>query len=244
MYPRSFSKWIKANKITICGKNTSTDPTPVTTPPAQSSVSHPRGRTSRQSAASQVKNPSMASIAGAAHVKMLWKKTSSTKARVINPNSGCSNQRSIRSVRRSGGSSSAPTALQTASTHAKRCTGSSLAGGHVFGWGHRHGSRSRRITWSIPTPRWPTTPTTGMPSWRAKPGMSMRPPRARTSSIMVRTRIIGRRWESSCRTKPRPRRRVVASATATTPSNSASPANLPSSTFSTIRSSGDSPRRA
>jgi hypothetical protein len=67
------------------------------------------------------------------------------------------------------------------------------------------------------------------------------PPRARTSSIIVSTNAVGFPRAISSRTRPRPRRRVVASTTATIPSISVSPASRPASTFSTICSSGVSP---
>ena len=182
----------------------------------------------------------MASIAGTAHVKMLWKSRSITSPKTATPASGWSSTRSMWSVRVSRASLPAPIARHVSSTQAKRSSGVS-AGGSLAAAGQVSGCCSSVRSCSTPTPRCPTTPATRMPRMRDSAIRSGHPPRALASSIMVTTMSVGKPSRSTSRTRPRPRCRVVASATTTSPSGIASPEIRPSSTRATTSSSGVSP---
>ena len=67
-----------------------------------------RQHRAREPARARRTPPSIASIAGTAHAKMLWKSRTITSAKTATPASGCSSTRSMRSVRVSGASVPAP----------------------------------------------------------------------------------------------------------------------------------------
>ncbi len=218
----------------ICGRKTSTPPTPAMAPSASISPSQP-GTRSRTPSPSQPNSESSASAAGAASVKMAWKNASITSANTTTPSTGCSSTASMRRVRRSAPGGRYATA-STDATHAERAAAPS--GGAITGRCHDTGSASSARTESSPTPRWPITPTTGMPMARPSRSTSMEPPRAATSSIIVTTKHAGRPSRSSSATNSSERSSVDASATITNASGRATPSITPSSESATICSSG------
>ena len=242
MYPTSSRKWISAKRITSWGTKISTAPTPAMIPSTARSASTPAGSVSRTNRPRAPNAPSIASIVGPAHAKMLWNSSTITTANTNVPASGCSSTRSTASDRESGGVAAAPISRATASTQAKRSCGSP-EGGRTAGLDQSAGCSSKARSSATPMPRLPTTPSTGMPRMRESLSRSSRTPRARTSSIMVTTSAVGRPDWSSSATSPRPRARVVPSATISVASGTASPGRSPLSTRPTTCSSGVSPSR-
>ena len=86
------------NRIRICGRNTSTLPTPAITPSAMKLCSRPgrhRADRSRRARRSPIE---IKSIGGCAQVNTAWNITNSTAAGSARPPTGCSSTASIRAV--------------------------------------------------------------------------------------------------------------------------------------------------
>jgi hypothetical protein len=216
-----------------------TAPTPARIPSAMKSASRPAGRVERTASTDQPTPASMASMAGCAHAKISWKKVTITRANSSEPPRGWSTTRSRASVMRLAAGGRRTTLDRIESAQPARSAADS--GGSRWGRLQSSGCRSRLRRCPTPSPRWPTTPQTGMPSARSRCARSMAPPRARSSSIMVTTRQVGtprrRTWASTSS------ERSSVQASATTTSASGAGARSPSRTRPTTSSSGLSASR-
>ena len=76
------------NRIRICGRKTTTLPTPATTPSATKLANAPSPRFACSHTPSDAVPSSMASMSGAAQAKTAWKTTAMTTNRPIVPGSG------------------------------------------------------------------------------------------------------------------------------------------------------------
>ncbi len=90
------------NSTRICGRNTSTAPTPAISPSRTKLRSSPSGSMFPASAPSQSKPALIASIGGCAQENTAWNIRNSTASRIASPNTGCSSTASIRLVTVSG----------------------------------------------------------------------------------------------------------------------------------------------
>ncbi|HEX2184419.1 MAG TPA: hypothetical protein VHN78_02800, partial [Chloroflexota bacterium] len=64
---------MKRKRMVICGRKTSTEPTPAITPSTTSELRSPGGRMDPTHAPSPPKSPSTQPISGSAQEKMAWK---------------------------------------------------------------------------------------------------------------------------------------------------------------------------
>src|SRR5205085_2360547 len=88
---------MKKKRRSICGRKTSTPPTPAMTPSASKSVKSPGGICARVNSASAPKARSIKSIGSVAHENIAWKTTAMTRTRTRGPNILCVTRRSMRS---------------------------------------------------------------------------------------------------------------------------------------------------
>ena len=90
------------NRIRICGRNTSTLPTPEITPFWTKLCSSPSGSASCASTPSHSKPAAIKSISGFAQANTAWNMTNSRHSRMSRPATGCSSTASTRPVTVSG----------------------------------------------------------------------------------------------------------------------------------------------
>ncbi len=89
---------MKKKSSRICGRKTSTPPTPAMTPSTSRLASSPAGSAPRTASPSAPKPVSIKSIGSAAHEKIVWKTTSIRSRKTSGPKSLCVSIESIRSV--------------------------------------------------------------------------------------------------------------------------------------------------
>ena len=102
MYPESSSMAMKKKRIRICGRNTITEPTPAQTPSRSSERNQPAGNTPARYRPEVAMAASVASMSGTAQVKIDWKTSATTAAKITGPQRRCSTRASSRCVERDG----------------------------------------------------------------------------------------------------------------------------------------------
>ena len=99
---------MKKNRITICGRKTSTPPTPAITPSTSRLRSQPGASTPATASPRAAVPASIQAMGRSAPTKTAWKTTNSSSASSSGPSSGCSTTRSMRSLPVCGSSSARP----------------------------------------------------------------------------------------------------------------------------------------
>jgi hypothetical protein len=98
MYPVSSRKPMKRKRMAICGRKTTTEPTPAKMPSTIRLCRSPGGRADPTAAPSPPTSPSTRSISGDAQVKMDWKTSAISTRKMIGPPMRWRTTASIRSV--------------------------------------------------------------------------------------------------------------------------------------------------
>ena len=231
----------------ICGRKTSTLPTPEITPFWMKLCNRPAGNASCAILPSASKPAEMRSITGVAPVNTAWNRTNSSASRMSRPATGCSSTASTRPVSVSGraGWLTATPIIRSASRWAARRS-AAVSGVQVLaerGPEAPAAMASMRCSRSsVPPRRTATEVTTGAPSSFDSLTRSMSMPRRRAISIILSTSISGRPTRLSSITRRSATRKLVASATHSSRSGTASLASLPSTMSRVISSSGLRPR--
>ena len=232
---------MKANKIRICGKNTSTLPAPAIAPSTTRLRNGPAGMCWLTALAVAAMPVLIRSMGRLAHEKTAWKVTNNSAARIIKPQTGCSTQASICNCMRcsAGASGAARARMRRTSVCSTAAVGGSTGGmvtsGEAGGRVHR-ASCASSAAW--PSARTAMVSITGQPSSADSRATSITWPRWRAMSTMLSATSIGRPSRFSSSTSRRFMRRLVASTTATMASGTSSPARRPSITSSVTCSSG------
>ena len=231
---------MKKNRIRICGRKTSTPPTPAITPCTSRLLSQGQAPVCGSAACTQppsaVVAALMASIGATAQLNTAWKTRNSTSASSSGPASGCSTTASMRSLGVCGTRASRPRRCRMACT--RSASGVSWCpGGAAAGQCARSAINSRSA--ASPPERTPTVATTGVPSSAASAAASTGRPARSARSAMFSATTTGRPWRCTASTSLRLRRRLVASTTQTTRSGRFSPTARPASTSQVTRSSGE-----
>ena len=217
----------------ICGRNTSTPPTPAMTPSTSRLRSGPSAMGAATCSPSQPIPASMASMGRAAQANTAWNMNSSTPTSSTMPHRGCSTQRSTRSVKAQRLASVCTASARMVRTRALSASGPGMPASRA-GWAGGRPDDSRASSWAssawAPSLRTLMAVTTGMPSAAESRAVSMLRPWAWATSNMLSTSTMGtpRAWASS--TRRRLSCRWVASATQTSRSGRASPAWRPVTT--------------
>ena len=213
---------MKRNSTRISGRKPSTVPRPPNSPSLTRLCSGPAGIHAATCPPSQPKPSPIASVIGLPSEYTAWNTRNITTARIARPNTGCRVQRS------SASSISAVTrgivTVAASSSRTWACRSARLAASLGRRGAAAGTSPSTCSISACAPPRFTATvSTTGRPSRRCSSDTSMTMPRERAVSIMFSASTTGRprRWTSS--TKRRCRRRLVASATQTIRSGTASP---------------------
>ena len=121
MYPQSSRTAMNPNRIMICGRNTSTLPTPLMIPSTTSARSGPDGSAPCTAFATASCPPLMTSMSGFAHRKIDWNIRNMTTRKTTVPHNRCVRTLSMRSVQVTGRTAGFVTAAATAArTHANR----------------------------------------------------------------------------------------------------------------------------
>ena len=94
MYPLASISRMKKNRITICGRKTTTEPTPASTPSVTKSRRTPSGSSAMAHSLRIATTPSSASAKGVAQANTAWNTTNSSANRISGPTQGLSNTRS------------------------------------------------------------------------------------------------------------------------------------------------------
>ena len=221
---------MKKNRIKICGKNTSTPPTPATMPSTSRLRSTPSGRWACSHWPSASTVPVMASMGAAAQLNTAWNIKNRVQASSSVPHSGCSTTRSMASstCARPSGSRTARRRMRRASC-CVRSTCSMPCGtqGRACAGADGRQSSSHCSSSAAPPLRMPTVSTTGMPSSRSSSARSMAMPARRAASLMFKAITMGRPMARVSSTMRRPNCRLVASTTHTSRPGAASPARWP-----------------
>ena len=233
---------MKANRIRICGRNTSTLPTPAITPSTSRLRNGPSAMCVRTSVAAPSTTDLIASIGHCAQLNTAWNISSSSAASSSMPHSGCSSTRSMASSRASGCGGACTQAATRRCT--SRCVSitSSMPGGAPAARGVRPISGRRKRSSAAtsapaPSPRTPTVGSTGTPSSAASRSASTRIPRRPAMSVMFSASSIGRPRRLASSTRRRFSRSLVASTTHTSRSGTGSPARRPVTMSRVISSS-------
>ena len=229
---------MKKNRITICGRKTTTEPTPASTPSVRKSRISPAGTTSVTTPDTAPTAPSSASAKGVAQANTAWKITNSRPNRMTGPIQGLSRTRStpFSTVWRVEVDRIAPRAMCLAASRRSgsvrchcRCASSSA-------W--VSASAIAAASSFSPLRRTATVGITGTPSAAdSASGSSTRPSRS-ARSIMLSATTVGRPSSSTSCAKTRCCSRFAASSTSTMTSGVASPANSPWTTLRVTSSSG------
>ena len=241
---------MKRNRIRICGRKTSTLPTPAISPSCTKLRTRPSapscGSSPPTAAPNAWKPPSIRSIGACAQANTAWNIRNSTVSRIASPATGCSSTASSRrvSASRRSGACTAAARMRSASFCSRRMPVASGADQEASGTSGISPRRSiAASSAAVPPRRTATAVTTGRPSSAASRSVSISRPRCRAISNMLSTSRIGRPVSLSSSTSRRPSRRLVASATQTIRSGAATPAWLPSTTSRVTCSSGLRARR-
>ena len=88
------------NRIRICGRKTTTDPTPPIAPSMMKSRMNPDGKLASTDAATHSLALSIQPIGASDQAKTAWNMTNSTANRISGPANGCRNSASARSDQR------------------------------------------------------------------------------------------------------------------------------------------------
>ena len=232
---------MKKNRIRICGRNTSTLPTP----PRMPSTSKLRSRPSAICAWIHWPTPStpplIRSIGVLAQLNTAWNTKNISIASRIGPITGCNTIWSIFSVRLPVSPTSlVQTDRMRRTSRWVSCTGTkSIAASERATAGSVCGSASSALTSAVSPPlRTATVSTTGMPSSCASLSVSITMLRRLATSTMFSASTIGRPSRLISSTSRRFSRKLVASTTHTMLSGAASPARSPATTSRVIASSG------
>ena len=236
---------MKKNRIRICGRNTSTPPTPAITPSTSRLRSGPSAMRAVVCSASQAMPSLMASMGRLAHENTAWKIRNSSVASSTRPHTGCITTASMRWSKRS--KCKAPGAATARMRRTSRCS-SAVPGAGMAAAGSAAGAEAapncsacRSISArsaACPLCRTATVSTTGTPSSADSLATSICKPRERATSAMFSDTIIGRPSAFSSSTSRRFMRRFVASTTATMASGADSPSRRPNTTSRVTSSSG------
>lgn len=234
-YPTFSSSDRTRNSSMICGTKTSVAPTPPMMPLPTSEASVSFGMCCAW-APSHANPCSTRSCSGAATVKMAWKNRNIVAKNTARPATGCSSTASMRRERVSCPAGMYSAAASTERDHGASCA--SCVGGLTTGRVQAGTSASRVRMSSTPTPVAAMTARTGTPRARSRAATSRWPPRACSSSIIVRASIVGLPNAIARATKGSERRNVVASATTMSASGAGTPSSRPARASTTTCSSG------
>ena len=217
---------MKKNRIKICGRNTSTLPTPPRMPSTSRLRSIPSPMWAPSSWPSCSTPPLMASIGSVAQLNTAWNTRNISAASRIGPITGCSTTASIFSVRLpvswtelTQASRMRRTSFWVSSTDTASMADSGLAE-RLGASGIRSSARSSDFSPPLCTA---TVSTTGMPSSTASLSASILMPRLWATSTMFSASTIGRPSRCTSSTSRRFRRKVVALTTQTMASGACSP---------------------
>ena len=179
------------NSSRICGRNTTTEPTPFQTPSTISDFRRPAGSTDATQLPECWMSQSTAFCAGVATLKMDWNTATTTARNSSGPATGCRNTASSRRVHLGGAGAWYDAWLPTRPAH-WRHLGTSCRMGSSLGAGFGMAPARKSKTWSTPSPRRALTSATGAPNSAASLCKSTWPPRLRKSSAMLRITRVGR----------------------------------------------------
>ena len=227
------------NRIRICGRNTTTAPTPASTPSLSSERNQPSGRAAASSACSAATPASIQPIGASAQLNTAWNMKNSTAASSRGPASGCSTTASMRCDQ----ALALPVLVCTATESVRACfcrarTSLGRSCGRAGGVSPMRAA-SAAPSASRPRRRTATVSTTGRSSSAPRRAESMPMPSRAARSIMFSATTSGRPSAFSSSTKRRWLRRLVASTTATIASSGRSPAMRPKMASRVTASSGE-----
>ena len=237
---------MKKNRMTICGRNTITLPTPPISPSFRKLASRSGSGRRVTMSPRRWNSASIASMPGCAQAKTAWNITNRMASSTTRPATGCRSTASTRVVRLSGlpWPFTAEARIRSASRWAPR---RAAASGAVHEVRPAPSAAVRRRSTSassasVPPRRTATEVTTGRPSSRPSFSVSISMPRLRAMSIMLSDSITGRPTCFSSSTRRRARRRLEASATHTMRSGITSFWVRPRTTSRVTSSSGERAR--
>ena len=224
---------MKKNRITICGRKTSTLPTPPISPSLRKLLSRSGSGAASTRSPSQWKAASIASMPGVAQANTAWNMTNRMASRIdaARPRDAAARHRPApcrHRARRSGAPRHASS--RSASRWPPR---NSPASGALHDEAPAAGRLGQRAVdfgaaaSSVPPRRTATELTTGTPSSRARRSASISMPRLRAMSIMLSDSITGRPTRFSSSARRSASRRLEASATQTIRSGATSLARRP-----------------
>ena len=238
MYPDASITRMKANRITICGRNTITEPTPASTPWVRKSRTRLSGSVVVTPAISALIAASSASAKGVAQANTAWNITNRNANRIAGPAQGCSRTRSSPLARlwRAVLESVAPSAMCLALRRRSGVVRCQLRCG--FSPACPPASAIAAVSASMPRRRTATVGTTGTPSASDRAAGSSVSPSRSAMSIMLSATTVGRPSSSTSCANTRCCSRLAASRTSTSTSGRASPTNSPWTTLRVTSSSG------
>ena len=235
------------NRIRICGRKTTTLPTPEITPFWMKLWMSPLGSRSCASPPQASKPAWSRFMSGCAQLNTAWNITNRMASSSTSPKTGCSRTASTLLVSVSGrlGALTQAAMMRSASRWSART--SAAPGGVQLGDGILLRPRATIVSISarssrVPPVRIATAGTTGMPSSAESCATSMSMPRWRARSNMLSTSTIGRPTRLSSSARRMVRRMLVASATHRITFGGRSFSMRPSTMSRVIASSGLRPR--
>ena len=223
--------------MTICGRNTTTEPTPAMIPSVSRSRRKLSGNAPSTHAPSAPAPPSSASVSGAAQANTAWKMTNSSTSRISGPAHGFSNTLSRRSPRWRALEVSYTVAFAMVRA-SSRLSVASMTGRSACVPICARASAMALFRSSSPRRRTATVSITGTPRACERIVASSLSPSRSAMSIMLSATMVGLPSASTSCANTRCCSRLPASSTSTSTSGSASPGNSPCTTCRVTSSSG------
>ena len=229
---------MKKNRIRICGRNTTTDPTPAMIPCVRKSRKIDCGISLETNADRAVKPASIASANGVAQANTAWNITNRKAKRISGPIHGFSNSRSspLATVCRALRERIAARAIVLAASRRSGSVRCQLGLGASSAW--VSAAAIAAVSSSSPRRRTATVEITGTPSASSSAFASSVSPSRSARSIMLRATTVGRPSSSTSCANTRCCSRLAASSTRISTSGRTSPSSRPCTAFSVTTSSG------
>ena len=227
---------MKKNRITICGRNTTTEPTPDRMPSVNRSRASPSPIEARTCSVIQPIAASSASANGVAQVKTAWKTTNSKAKRISGPAHGCRNSRSSLACMRWRLVSETIAASAMAWAVTRRSV--SVVWGRGCSGLRSSAAAMAAASSASPRRRTATVAMTGTPRASCKAAGSITRPSRSARSSMLSATTVGRPSAITSWAKTRCCSRFEASSTTTSTCGAGSPGNSPRMTLRVTSSSG------